>query len=155
MRWDRDTHAGTLQCVRDQCELCGRAKWGARRITANDPNDLFAACAQETFGGKPVYALQIGMSPKHLPQFRSSAGNALGMAAVNEAPPFKLKAENGDDKPYLLSVRKTAEYLGRSEKAVRHLYERRILTPLRIDGRVFIDRREIDHKYDQARSQAY
>jgi hypothetical protein len=77
------------------------------------------------------------------------------MAAVNEAPPFKLKAENGDDKPYLLSVRKTAEYLGRSEKAVRHLYERRILTPLRIDGRVFIDRREIDHKYEQARSQAY
>ncbi len=63
--------------------------------------------------------------------------------------------ENGHNKPYLLSVRKTAEYLGRSEKAVRHLYERRILTPLRIDGRVFIDRREIDHKYDEARLHAY
>jgi len=55
----------------------------------------------------------------------------------------------------LMSVRKTAEYIGRTEKAVRHLYERRILTPLRIDGRVFIDRREIDHKYEQARTQAY
>jgi len=54
-----------------------------------------------------------------------------------------------------MSVRKAAEYLGRSEKAVRHLYERRILTPLRIDGRVFIDRREIDDKYEQARLQAY
>jgi len=76
------------------------------------------------------------------------------MAVVNEAPPLKVKAESGDNQPYLMSVRKTAEYLGRSEKAVRHLYERRVLTPLRIDGRVFIDRREIDHKYEQARSQA-
>ncbi len=68
---------------------------------------------------------------------------------------MNLAIENGHHQPYLMSVRKTAEYLGRSEKAVRHLYERRILTPLRIDGRVFIDRREIDHKYEYARSQAY
>jgi len=61
----------------------------------------------------------------------------------------------GPDRPYLLSVRKTAEYIGRTEKAVRHLYERRILTPLRIDGRVFIDRREIDVKYEKARMEAY
>jgi hypothetical protein len=66
-----------------------------------------------------------------------------------------LAVENGHHQPYLMSVRRTAEYLGRSEKAVRHLYERRILTPLRIDGRVFIDRREIDHKYEQARAQAF
>ena len=59
------------------------------------------------------------------------------------------------DRPYLMSVRKTAEYIGRTEKAVRHMYERRILTPLRIDGRVFIDRREIDAKYDKARAEAY
>lgn len=57
--------------------------------------------------------------------------------------------------PYLLSVRKAAEYLGRTEKAVRHLYERRILTPLRIDGRVFLDRREIDALFEKARAQAY
>jgi hypothetical protein len=57
--------------------------------------------------------------------------------------------------PYLLSVRKAAEYLGRTEKAVRHLYERRILTPLRIDGRVFLDRREIDALFEKARTQAY
>lgn len=57
--------------------------------------------------------------------------------------------------PYLLSVRRAAEYLGRTEKAVRHLYERRILTPLRIDGRVFLDRREIDALVDKARAEAY
>jgi hypothetical protein len=59
------------------------------------------------------------------------------------------------DRPYLLTVRRTAEYIGRTEKAVRHLYERRVLTPLRIDGRVFIDRREIDAKYEQARLEAF
>ena len=57
--------------------------------------------------------------------------------------------------PYLLSVHKAAEYLGRTEKAVRHLYERRILTPLRIDGRVFLDRREIDSLVEKARAEAY
>jgi hypothetical protein len=57
--------------------------------------------------------------------------------------------------PYLLSVRRAAEYLGRTEKAVRHLYERRTLTPLRIDGRVFLDRREIDALFERARAQSY
>ena len=77
------------------------------------------------------------------------------MVLVNEEFPPGAKVENGNNKPSLMNVRKAAEYLGRSEKAVRHLYERRILTPLRIDGRVFIDRREIDQKYEQARVQAY
>ncbi len=56
--------------------------------------------------------------------------------------------------PYLLSVRSAADYLGRTEKAVRHLYERRVLTPLRIDGRVFLDRREIDALFERARAEA-
>jgi hypothetical protein len=56
--------------------------------------------------------------------------------------------------PYLMSVRSAAEYLGRTEKAVRHMYERRVLTPLRIDGRVFLDRREIDSLYERARAAA-
>jgi hypothetical protein len=69
-----------------------------------------------------------------------------------DAMTFVTEDDNG--KPYLMSVRKTAEYLCRSEKAVRRLYERRILTPLRIDGRVFIDRREIDQKFEEARHHA-
>lgn len=56
--------------------------------------------------------------------------------------------------PYLMSVRSAARYLGRTEKAVRHMYERRVLTPLRIDGRVFLDRREIDSLYEIARAAA-
>lgn len=56
--------------------------------------------------------------------------------------------------PYLMNVRSAAKYLGRTEKAVRHMYERRVLTPLRIDGRVFLDRREIDSLYERARAEA-
>jgi hypothetical protein len=80
-----------------------------------------------------------GMSVAHVPGLEASVASA----------PAQI------DRPYLMSVRRTAEYIGRTEKAVRHLYERRILTPLRIDGRVFIDRREIDAKYDKARAEAY
>lgn len=57
-------------------------------------------------------------------------------------------------RPYLLSVRKAAEYLGRTEKAVRHMYDGKVLTPLRIDGRVFLDRREIDALYERAKAEA-
>jgi hypothetical protein len=69
--------------------------------------------------------------------------------------PVFQRTEGANDRPYLMSVRQAAEYLGRTEKAVRHMYERRILTPLRIDGRVFLDRREIDNKYDRARAESY
>jgi hypothetical protein len=34
------------------------------------------------------------------------------------------------------------------------MYERRVLTPLRIGGRVFLDRREIDSLYERARAAA-
>ena len=88
---------------------------------------------------------------------------AMSPQAAAIAPPPQYSSSSGADspssfiaiRPYLMSVRMTAEYIGRTEKAVRHLYERRILTPLRIDGRVFIDRREIDAKYDKARAEAY
>jgi hypothetical protein len=69
--------------------------------------------------------------------------------------PSPQRVDGANDRPYLMSVRRAAEYLGRSEKAVRHLYERRLLTPLRIDGRVFLDRREIDDVYERARAEAY
>ena len=58
------------------------------------------------------------------------------------------KEESNRITAYLMTVRETAEYIRRSERAVRHLYERGKLTPLRgLDGRVHIDRREIDSKY--------
>lgn len=84
----------------------------------------------------------------------SGTATAVMQTTSNAAIPITSAAAE-INRPYLMSVRKAAEYIGRTEKAVRHLYERRILTPLRIDGRVFIDRREIDAKYDKARAEAY
>jgi len=84
--------------------------------------------------------------------------NQDGLNPISSIPRRSPQAEAGygsNQSPYLLSVRTAAEYLGRTEKAVRHLYERRILTPLRIDGRVFLDRREIDALFEKARAQAY
>lgn len=44
----------------------------------------------------------------------------------------------------LLTVKEAALYMGRTEKAIRHLYERGTLTPIRIDTRVHIDPNEIN-----------
>jgi hypothetical protein len=86
-----------------------------------------------------------------------SMPNQDGLKPISSIPRRSPQADAGygsNQSPYL-SVRTAAEYLGRTEKAVRHLYERRILTPLRIDGRVFLDRREIDALFEKARAQAY
>ncbi len=46
--------------------------------------------------------------------------------------------------PRLMTVKQAAAYMGRTEKAIRRLYERGTLTPIRIDARVQIDPRQID-----------
>lgn len=79
----------------------------------------------------------------------SQTGNAA------ETMEGRAQQTNGIN-PYLMTVRETAEYIRRSERAVRHLYERGKLTPLRgLDGRVHIDRREIDAKYNREWEQAH
>jgi excisionase family DNA binding protein len=45
----------------------------------------------------------------------------------------------------LVSVREAAEYLGRTEKSVRHLVNRRKLRCIRGDGRVMLDLADLDH----------
>jgi hypothetical protein len=54
----------------------------------------------------------------------------------------------------LLTVKKAAVYMDRTEKAIRHLYERGTLTPIRIDGRVQIDPNEIDFLIAKAKQSA-
>ena len=54
----------------------------------------------------------------------------------------------------LLTVKQAAVYMGRTEKAIRHLYERGTLTPIRIDGRVQIDPNEIDGLISDAKRNA-
>ena len=44
----------------------------------------------------------------------------------------------------LLNVRDAAQYLGRTEKSVRHLVGRRRLRSVRADGRVMLDLSDLD-----------
>lgn len=46
--------------------------------------------------------------------------------------------------PRLLTVADAARYLGRTEKSIRHLVQRRKLTSIRGDGRVMFDRVDLD-----------
>lgn len=46
--------------------------------------------------------------------------------------------------PRLLSVADAARYLGRTEKSIRHLVQRRKLSSIRGDGRVMFDRGDLD-----------
>jgi excisionase family DNA binding protein len=48
----------------------------------------------------------------------------------------------------LLTVVDAAEYLGRSEEAVRHLLRTRKIHAVRADGRVLIDKRDLDFWID-------
>ena len=44
----------------------------------------------------------------------------------------------------LMNVREAAQYLGRTEKSIRHLVGRRKLRSIRADGRVMLDLSDLD-----------
>lgn len=54
--------------------------------------------------------------------------------------------------PRLFSVSDAARYLGRTEKSIRHLVQRRKLTAIRGDGRVMFDRSDLDAWIKQNRT---
>jgi hypothetical protein len=68
--------------------------------------------------------------------------------------PIKGMYEMITERTALLTVKKAAVYMDRTEKAIRHLYERGTLTPIRIDGRVQIDPNEIDFLIAKAKQSA-
>jgi excisionase family DNA binding protein len=55
----------------------------------------------------------------------------------------RLVAERPNQR--LFSVKQAAEYMGRTEYAVRNMIARRALPSVRQDGRVFVDREDLDH----------
>jgi excisionase family DNA binding protein len=74
----------------------------------------------ESFGGTAEDTLQIGMSPKHLPQTNSPRGSALGVVPLEELP---------------LRVGEAAVYLGVSVQTVYLWVERKQIPHLRVMGR--------------------
>ncbi len=49
-----------------------------------------------------------------------------------------------DPRPRLLSVRQAAEYIGRSEDAIRRLEAKKVIPGVRGDGRLQFDRKDLD-----------
>jgi len=72
---------------------------------------------------------------------------------VAERLELKLQEMSGHKtrvQPRLLTVREAAIYLGRSESAVRHLLNRKILPSLKVGKRIHLDRLELN-KWIEAR----
>lgn len=63
-----------------------------------------------------------------------------GRAAVREAG----RTEANHIARRLINVREAAQYLGRTEKSIRHLVGRRKLRSVRTDGRVMLDLSDLD-----------
>ena len=70
--------------------------------------------------------------------------------AIAEAVAAKLRLllEQRTVQPRLLNVVQAAVYLGRSEKAIRHLVVTSSLPSVRSDGRVMLDRLDLDRWID-------
>jgi uncharacterized protein (DUF1778 family) len=65
--------------------------------------------------------------------------------AIAERVYRRLTADLQRDKSRLLDVAAAAEYVGRSESAVRHLIGKKALPCVRRDGRVQLDRQDLDN----------
>lgn len=57
---------------------------------------------------------------------------------------FHTQRQSSAITPRLLTVADAACYLGRTEKSIRHLVQRRKLASIRGDGRVMFDRTDLD-----------
>lgn len=57
---------------------------------------------------------------------------------------FHKEFQSSSIAPRLFSVADAARYLGRTEKSIRHLVQRRKLASIRGDGRVMFDRTDLD-----------
>jgi excisionase family DNA binding protein len=65
--------------------------------------------------------------------------------AIAERICRRLAANQEREKRRLLDVGSAAEYIGRSQKALRHLIAKRSIRCVRRDGRVQLDRQDLDH----------
>jgi len=61
------------------------------------------------------------------------------------------RAEGTDIQPRLLTISKAAAYLNRSSHSVRHLVATKKLRSVRLDGRVYLDIRDLDAAIEDAK----
>lgn len=58
---------------------------------------------------------------------------------------------NNRSLPRLLTVEEAGKYIGRTESAMRHLIHTGVIPIVRLDGRVQMDRSDLDHLIDSAK----
>jgi excisionase family DNA binding protein len=64
--------------------------------------------------------------------------------AIAERVFQRLEEAQGRQKSRLMDVPAAAEYLSRTPSAIRHMIAKGILTAVRRDGRVYLDRQDLD-----------
>ena len=67
---------------------------------------------------------------------------------------LRASAENGKIAPRLLSVEQCSEYLSRSAHSIRHLIKAGKLPVVKIDGRIFLDIRDLDRAIENSKQVA-
>lgn len=63
----------------------------------------------------------------------------------------ELRAAPASERPRVLDTRSAAAYLGRTPQAVREMARTGKLVQVRIDGRVFFDREDLDRMIDASK----
>jgi hypothetical protein len=73
--------------------------------------------------------------------------------ALATALAVKLRASSESTKiaPRLLSIEQGGEYLSRSAHSVRHLIKAGKLPVVKIDGRIFLDTRDLDQTIEKSK----
>ena len=64
--------------------------------------------------------------------------------AIAERVFRRLEKAQGPQRSRLLDVPRAAEYLSRTPSAIRHMIAKGILPAVRRDGRVYLDRQDLD-----------
>ena len=72
-------------------------------------------------------------------------------AMITEAVADALKAQTPAVAPRLFTVEQAAQYLGRTEGAMRQLKRSGRIPVVQLDGRVFFDRADLDRVVDEAK----
>lgn len=76
----------------------------------------------------------------------------MPIRSIESAENFADAGQSVTLTPRLFSVADAARYLGRTEKSIRHLVQRKKLASIRGDGRVMFDRCDLDAWIKQHRA---
>jgi hypothetical protein len=114
----------------DSDNLCGQVADGQRGFTVGEE-------------AAPVKQKFMKLEPEEI--------DALAAAVAGK---LRASSENGKIGPRLLSIDRGGEYLSRSAHSIRHLIKAGKLPVVKIDGRIFLDIRDLDRIIEKSKQVA-